>query len=117
MTTPIARASVIVASNPVYRSRKRGNAIMLGVSTLALLFGLFWLAWILGTLLNNGWAGLTRLAFYTQMSPPPGADGGMANAVYGSLLMVTAGAVIGTPVGILAGTYLAEYGGNSRLAS
>ena len=117
MTTAIAQASPIKPSNAVYRSRKRGNAIMLGVSTLALLFGLFWLAWILGTLLDNGSAGLTRLAFYTQMSPPPGADGGLANAIYGSLLMVTVGTVIGTPVGILAGTYLAEYGAKSRLAS
>jgi phosphate transport system permease protein len=102
--------SVIAPENPVYRSRKRRNAVMLAISTAALAIGLFWLIWILSTLLYEGGTALARIGLYTQMTPPPGADGGLANAIYGSLLMVTVGTFFGTPIGILAGTYLAEYG-------
>jgi phosphate transport system permease protein len=109
--------SEISADNPLYRSRKRRNALMLTVSALALATGLFWLVWILATLLYEGGNALLRLSLYYQMTPPPGADGGLANAIAGSLIMVAAGTVIGTPVGILAGTYLAEYGRASWLAS
>jgi phosphate transport system ATP-binding protein len=85
------------------------NKVMMTVSTIALAFGLFWLLWILGVLL---WKGGTALGptLFTQMTPPPGGSGGLANAIYGSVLMAGAGTLIGTPVGILAGTYLAEYG-------
>jgi phosphate transport system permease protein len=109
--------SVISPTNRVYLTRKRGNAVMLTISSLALAFGLFWLVWIIVTLLYEGGAALARISLYTQMTPPPGADGGLANAIVGSLVMVTVGMVLGTPVGILAGTYLAEYGRNSWLAS
>jgi len=102
-------------ANPVYRRRRRMNAIMMTVSTLALGFGLFWLAWILGVLLWEG-AGALRLSLFTQMTPPPGSDGGLANAIFGSVLMAGVGTLIGTPVGILAGTYLAEYGQRGWLA-
>ncbi|MGZ5067830.1 MAG: phosphate ABC transporter permease PstA [Usitatibacter sp.] len=88
---------------------------MMAVSTLALAFGLFWLVWIVGVLLYEGVAALGPTLF-TQMTPPPGADGGLANAILGSVLMAGAGTLIGTPVGILAGTYLAEYGGRGWLA-
>jgi phosphate transport system permease protein len=103
-------------ANALYRSRKRTNFAMLALSVLAIGFGLFWLAWILGTLLYEGGHALARATLYHQMTPPPGSDGGLANAIAGSLIMVTAGTVLGTPVGILAGTYLAEYGRGGWLA-
>jgi phosphate transport system permease protein len=108
--------SVINLQNRLFLARKRTNRIMLCISSLALLFGIFWLVWILFTLLYQGGNALLRLSFFTEMTPPPGSDGGMANAIFGSLLMVTFGTLIGTPIGILAGTYLAEYGRRSRLA-
>ncbi|HEX4331866.1 MAG TPA: phosphate ABC transporter permease PstA [Usitatibacter sp.] len=88
---------------------------MMCVSTAALGFGLFWLAWIIGVLLYEGGAALGPTLF-TKMTPPPGNDGGLANAIFGSVLMAGAGTLIGTPVGILAGTYLAEYGQRGWLA-
>ncbi len=109
--------SEISASNPVYRSRKRQNVVMLFVSAVALAFGLFWLAWILATLFYEGGTALVRATLYYQMTPPPGADGGLANAIAGSLVMVVVGTLIGTPIGVLAGTYLAEYGKSGWLAS
>jgi phosphate transport system permease protein len=108
---------VISPANSVYRARKRTNAVMLAVSSLALAFGLFWLVWIIVTLLYEGGNALVRIGLYTQMTPPPGADGGLANAIAGSLVMVGLGTLLGTPIGILAGTYLAEYGRNGWLAS
>jgi phosphate transport system permease protein len=107
----------ISAANPVYRSRKRKNVVMLSVSAVALAFGLFWLAWILATLFYEGGSALVRATLYYQMTPPPGADGGLANAIAGSLLMVVVGTLIGTPVGVMAGTFLAEYGRSGWLAS
>jgi phosphate transport system permease protein len=106
-----------VALNPRYRARKRQNAVMLLISCLALAFGLFWLVWILGTLLYEGGTALVRAQLYYQMTPPPGEDGGLANAIAGSLMLVTAATLLGTPVGVLAGTYLAEYGKKSWLTS
>ena len=113
---PGSGANPIDPGNPLYRSRRRLNFFLLAVSSLALAFGLFWLAWILGTLLYEGGTALARATFYYQMTPPPGGDGGMANAIAGSLVMVTMGTLIGTPVGILAGTYLAEFGRKGWLA-
>ena len=107
--------SVVSAANPTYRRRRRMNKVMMAVSTLALAFGLFWLLWIIGVLLWEGAAAL-RPSLFTQMTPPPGGDGGLANAIYGSVLMAGAGTLIGTPIGILAGTYLAEYGQRGWLA-
>jgi len=109
-------SSAIHAANPLYRSRKRLNIVLLAISALAIGFGLFWLVWILGTLLYEGGTALARATLYYQMTPPPGADGGLANAIAGSLVMVTAGTLLGTPIGILAGTYLAEYGRRGWLA-
>lgn len=109
--------SEISAANPLYRARKRRNVLMLTVSSAALVFGLFWLVWILGTLLYEGGSALLRASLYFQMTPPPGADGGLANAIVGSLIMVAAGTLLGTPIGILAGTYLAEYGRSGWLAT
>jgi phosphate transport system permease protein len=112
-----AATSVVTPANPVYRARKQKNALMLTVSALALAFGLFWLVWIVFTLLYEGGAALARAALYTQMTPPPGADGGLANAILGSIMMVGVGTLLGTPIGILAGTYLAEYDRGTWLAS
>jgi len=103
--------------NPLYRARKRQNALLLFVSCLALAFGLFWLVWILGTLFYEGGAALLRAQLYYQMTPPPGDDGGLANAIAGSLVIVGTATLLGMPVGILAGTYLAEYGKKSWLAA
>lgn len=102
-------------ASPAFRRRRRMNIVMMGVSTAALLFGLFWLFWILGVLLYEG-ANALRPSLFTQMTPPPGNDGGLANAILGSIFMAGAGTLIGTPIGILAGTYLAEYGHRGWLA-
>jgi phosphate transport system permease protein len=115
MSAAVPGRSAAGADNPTYRRRRRVNAVMMAVSTLALAFGLFWLLWIIGVLLWEG-AGALRFSLFTQMTPPPGGDGGLANAIYGSVLMAGAGTLIGTPVGILAGTYLAEYGRRGWLA-
>jgi phosphate transport system permease protein len=112
-----AAASAIHPANPRYRSRKRMNVLLLFASGLALAFGLFWLVWILGTLLYDGGATLLDPSFYVRSTPPPGDAGGMANAMAGSAIIVLVATLIGAPVGILAGTYLAEYGAKSRLAS
>jgi len=108
---------VIRANSPLYLSRKRRNAAVLAASATALALGLFWLAWILGTLLVEGGSALMRISLFTQMTPPPGSDGGLLNAIAGSVAMAGTGTLLGTPVGILAGTYLAEYGRRGWLAS
>src|SRR6185295_15622745 len=77
----------------------------------------FWLAWILGTLFYEGGHALARATLYYQMTPPPGADGGLANAIAGSAMLITMGTLLGTPIGILAGTYLAEFGKKNWLAN
>jgi phosphate transport system permease protein len=108
-------ATVVTSGNRTYRRRRRTNAMMMVLSTLALGFGLFWLFWILGVLVYEG-AGSLGPTLFTEMTPPPGGNGGLANAIVGSVLMAGAGTLIGTPVGILAGTYLAEYGKRGWLA-
>jgi len=96
--------------------RKLTNQVALTLSLLAMAFGLFWLIWILFTTLQLGVAGLS-LTLFTQMTPPPGAtSGGLANAILGSVLMVGLATLIGTPIGIMAGVFLAEYGAGSWLA-
>ncbi len=108
--------SVLHPDNSLYRARRRTNAAMLAISFVALAFGLMWLVWILGTLFYEGGAALARATLYYQMTPPPGSDGGLANAMAGSALLVLVGTLLGTPVGVLAGTYLAEYGRKGWLA-
>jgi len=93
----------------LHKKRKVINKIALTLSLAAMSFGLFWLAWILITILHLGISGLS-LAVFTQMTPPPGSAGGLANAIFGSFVMVGLATLIGTPIGILAGVYLAEYG-------
>ncbi len=97
--------------------RKRTNAIALTLSLAAMAFGVFWLIWILFETVRLGIGGLA-LATFTEMTPPPQADtGGLANAIAGSALMVTGATLLGTPIGILAGIYLAEYGQRTWLGS
>ena len=97
--------------------RKRVNAIALTLSLGAMGFGLFWLTWILIETVRLGFSGLT-LSLFTEMTPPPLAEsGGLANAIFGSVTMVTLATLLGTPIGILAGIYLAEYGQKTRLGS
>ena len=102
-------------NNAIYRKRRVINGIAMTVSTLAMLFGLFWLCWILLTLVQYGFSGI-HLSLFTTSTPPPGAQGGLSNAIVGSLLMTGCGTLIGTPVGILAGIYLAEFGNRGWLA-
>ncbi len=99
----------------LYRKRIVANRIGLALSMVAMLIGLGALVWILGTLMFKG-LGALKPQVFTQMTPPPGNDGGLLNAIYGSLLMVGVGTLIATPTGIMAGIYLAEYGQRSWLA-
>jgi len=103
-------------NNRLYAARRRRNAIMMGLSLAATALGLGWLVLILGVLLWEGFSGLS-LAVFTEMTPPPGADGGLLNPIIGSLILTVLAVAIGTPVGILAGTYMAEYGRHDRLSS
>ena len=96
--------------------RKGVNLLALGLSGVATAIGLFFLGAILWTLIKNGVAGLTP-AVFSAMTPPPGSSGGLLNAIYGSAVMTLIGILIGGPVGMLAGTYLAEYGRTSYLSS
>jgi phosphate transport system permease protein len=98
----------------LYRRRRFKNAVALTLSMVATLFGLFWLVWILWTAFSNGIAAL-KPSLFTQMTPPPGSDGGLLNAFFGSLMMSLIAILIGTPIGIAAGTYLAEYARKSAI--
>jgi phosphate transport system permease protein len=102
--------------NSLYARRRRSNTISVVASYAATAFGLGWLVLILGVLLYEGFSGLS-LRVFTETTPPPGADGGLLNAIVGSLLMTVLAVVIGTPIGILAGTYMAEYGRHERLTN
>src|SRR5690606_7775348 len=100
----------------LYAARRRRNTVAMAASFIATGIGLAWLALILGVLLWNGLSGLS-LAVFTEMTPPPGSDGGLLNAIVGSLIMTVLGVAIGAPVGMLAGTYMAEYGRHDKLTS
>jgi phosphate transport system permease protein len=100
----------------LYAGRRRKNSITMVLSLAATAFGLGWLVLILGVLLYEGFSGLS-LAVFTEMTPPPGSAGGLLNAIMGSLVLTGLAVLIGTPVGILAGTYMAEYGRHDRLTS
>ncbi len=102
-------------ANP-YPGRRRRNNIASGAAIAAAIFGLSWLALILGVLVWKGLSGLS-LDVFTQMTPPPGRAGGLLNPIVGSLIMTAIAVIIGTPIGILAGTYMAEYGRYGRITS
>src|SRR5271154_2536439 len=99
----------------LYSGRKRRNVIWTVLAYAATGLGLTMLAIILGTLVWNGFGGLS-LDVFTKNTAPPGVVGGLLNSIVGSIIMTAIGLAIGAPLGILAGTYLAEYGANSRLA-
>ena len=100
----------------LYARRRRRNAVAMSLSLLATMIGLGWLVLILGALLWQGLSGLSPKVF-TEMTPPPGSDGGLLNPIVGSLIMTGLAVLIGTPIGILAGTYMAEYGRYARTTS
>jgi len=100
----------------LYLRRKLANTIVTACAIAAAGFGLLCLAWVLWTLIVRGAAGLT-LNVITEMTPPPGADGGLLNPIFGSLIMTAFATLLGTPLGILAGTYMAEYGRYNRLTT
>ena len=95
-------------SAPLYGARRAKNLIAQALAILATIFGLFWLVWIIWTTLSKG-LGSMNLALFTQMTPPSGDEGGMLNAFFGSIVMSLMGIALGAPIGVLAGTYLAEY--------
>jgi len=107
--------SIVSLDNKVYKKRQRTNRLMLGLSFAALVFGLFWLFWIILTLVIKG-GGALSFSLLTEATPPPGQMGGLMNAIVGSVMMAAVGTLIGTPIGILAGTFLAEYGKRGWLA-
>ena len=101
----------------MHHKRKRTNLIALTLSLLGMSFGLVWLVWILFETVRLGIGGLAWSVF-TEMTPPPQAEiGGLANAIFGSVVMVSLATTLGTPIGILAGVYLAEYGQKGWLGS
>jgi phosphate transport system permease protein len=100
----------------LYARRRRKNVVTMVLSLVATALGLGWLVLILGALLYEGFSGLS-LRVFTDMTPPPGSSGGLLNAIAGSLMLTTLAVLIGTPIGILAGTYMAEYGRHHKLTS
>ena len=100
----------------LYAARRVRNKIAMGLAYAATAFGLGWLVMILGVLLWEGLSGLTPRVFL-EMTPPPGSAGGLLNPIAGSLIMTSLAVLIGTPIGILAGTYMAEYGRHDRLTT
>jgi phosphate transport system permease protein len=112
----IAKADATVARERMFAARKRVNKIALGLSLAAMMFGIFWLVWILWETVVLGIGGLTW-ATLTQMTPPPNEAGGLANALWGSFVMVMLATFIGAPIGIMAGIYLVEYDPKGWLGS
>ena len=116
-SAPLMRSTSEADRLARHRHRKRVNAVALVLSLGAMAFGVFWLIWILFETLRLGLGGLS-FAVFTQMTPPPQAEtGGLANAIFGSLTMVFLATALGTPVGVLSGIYLAEYGQKTWLGS
>ena len=114
---PAVRPDSEAVRSRLQGARRRTNAFALAASLGAMIFGLFWLAWILWTTISLGVGGLS-IDLFTQMTPAPNtAGGGLANAIFGSFVLVGVSTLVGTPLGILAGIYLAEYGQKSPLAS
>jgi len=99
----------MIVHSGLYRRRRAGNAMFLTLSVFAAIFGIVWLTAILGSLFYNGFSAISPKLF-EEMTPPPGSDGGLLNAIFGSVVMSAIAVAIGTPVGLMAGTYLAEYG-------
>jgi phosphate transport system permease protein len=106
---------MITTSRALYFQRRLANSVFIALSLGAALFGLVWLTFILAALLKNGVAALSPVLF-TQPTPPPGSAGGLSNAILGSVIMSLGAVLVGTPVGLFAGTYLAEYARSGKFA-
>ncbi len=104
-----------LSRSPLYLGRRLANGAFVVLSLGAAIFGLIWLAFILYALLKNGLAALSPTLF-TEATPPPGSKGGLSNAIFGSVLMSLGAVILGTPIGLFAGTYLAEYARHGRFA-
>ena len=119
MTTTSERmqqdAEIAARRQAKYARRKRLNRIALALSLAAMAFGVFWLIWILWETVRQGIGGMS-LVLFTEMTPPPNEEGGLANAIFGSLTMVVLATCVGTPIGVMAGIYLAEYDPRGWLA-
>jgi phosphate transport system permease protein len=111
----MSNTSLATPDNPIYRRRVWVNRFNLVMSVGTMLFGMTFLLWILFALFSKGLAAFGP-AMFTQMTPPPGSDGGLANAIFGSLMIVGAALFVATPIGILAGIYLAEVDRTSWVA-
>ena len=107
-------ATPTVANSSLYAARRRRNHIAVALAIAATVFGLLWLVFILAELLWKGFSGL-NLAVFTEMTPPPGSAGGLLNPIAGSVILTAIAVAVGTPLGILAGTYMAEYGRYDKL--
>ena len=112
----IGAAELAAIRQAKYDKRKRLNQLALTLSMAAMLFGVFWLIWILWETIRLGLGGMS-VALFSQMTPPPNEEGGIANAIFGSLMMVALATFVGTPIGVMAGVYLAEYDKKGWLAS
>src|SRR6201996_3895646 len=105
----------MIANQGLYLRRRIANTIFIALSLGAALFGLVWLAFILGALLKEGVSALS-LTLFTLPTPPPGMAGGLSNAIFGSVVMSVGAVLLGTPIGLFAGTYLAEYARHARFS-
>jgi len=105
----------MVFNRALYFRRRLSNVLFIGLSISAALFGLIWLAFILGALLKDGISAMS-ISLFTEITPPPGSAGGLLNAIFGSVVMSLGAVLLGTPVGIFAGTYLAEYARHDKLS-
>jgi phosphate transport system permease protein len=114
-TTALHQSQKLDFRQRYFSRRKTTNIVVLTLSLTAMAFGMVWLIWILFSVLQLGFKGLS-LATFTQMTPPPMTDGGLLNAIYGSVAMTVVGTALGTPLGIMAGVYLSEYGSKGWLA-
>ena len=103
-------------SMSLYLKRRFTNVTLLTLAVLATIFGLFWLTWLLWTLVSHGFNWIT-LDVFTKITPPPGSAGGLSNALLGSLILTVGGVFIGAPIGVLAGTYLSEFGRGKMVAT
>lgn len=112
----ISASELAAVRQAKYNQRKRLNQLALALSLAAMAFGVFWLIWILWETIRLGIGGLS-VALFSQMTPPPNEVGGIANAIFGSFIMVALATFVGTPIGVMAGVYLAEYDKKSWLAS
>jgi phosphate transport system permease protein len=107
---------MMASAQTLWRRRQAKDAVAKALASAATLFGLFWLAWILWTTVSKGLPAL-KWSLFTEMTPPPGSDGGMLNAFMGSIVMSGIAVLIGTPIGVAAGTYLSEYARHTKLGA